>query len=1062
MTDPRNASPGSYWTSGHGAEAGEDSPAAANSGRASVRPNRPGAASPAGWFPPPAGEAAPPVRLREPARSDGAARPATQTQYATQAQYDARAQYDMESRPTSMYRVPWQSARADRARHPARRPQPPAARPHRGSPNDPASRGPGDPASRGTGRDPRATAPDMRWPSLTRQGPVHIPVVGPTEALSDRPGGPGADAPPGVVPGPLDQERPLAHEQQSGWQLALRAWQESGVNWEDTAPEPPADQAPDPYAPEPYSPDLFTPDTYPDDDDTYPDDVGTYPDDAGTYPHDDSTYPDETGTYPDDAGTYPDDVGTFTGDAGTDRDGASAHPDDAGGTYRENAAAAAGDDDYRGDGLYPVSDLDPARPYPSRDGDPGDDLNPVRKYLSRSGDPGADLGPVRHYLARDDYPSGDLGRARQYPARDGDRGDDPGWARQHSARDGDLGDPGRVRQYSARDHHPGDDLSPAHQYSAAPHAAGRYLTDPRPTRPDLPAFPQPADSRLGPGPWPVQQPPQTSRFAPRAAEPEPSAQAGPEVRDPAAPAADPPLPRRVRYAQPSPFAPASPFAPSPALAPPQPPPQPRPLPSPPARGTTRPFAAPLSAPVAPAAPPLGQSDELFRAWQGSVREATGRRAPRPDRQLPPRQLPDRQRPDRQRAAARGRGRGWQVARVGLPAAVIVTVGAGALMILTGRANEMLAQRSTTEPLSAGPGPGAVSSGQVNGTAISTGPTGAGLSGLALAGYPGEHGSVGVTAMWSAGSTTMAVGSADAHPAVWRHAADGSWSLVSAAALGGLAGHLTSVAQGPSGWIAVGSADENGTVEPVVFGSADGVTWTPLPALTGIAGSDAQFVGAAAGPGGYLVVGKLGSGASERAAFWWSGDLKNWASGVGMGTPAHAGAAVAVNDGFVAVGSSADCHTIWLSADGQHWTEHDLSKPSGATTATLQSIAAAPGGRFVAAGFAAGAAGDIPLVVTSADGGAHVTQVVLSAPQGSASVTAVTATSDGFVAVGLAGPANAQRAVEWTSPDGLTWSAATPVSSAGANAITALTNGGTTVTGTTQGTTGPAVLAIPSR
>ena len=94
MTDPRNAQPGSYWTSGHGAEAGDESRVAAKSGRASVRPNRPGAASPAGWFPPPAGEAAPPVRLREPARSDGA------------------SPYDVETRPTSMYRVPWQSARA--------------------------------------------------------------------------------------------------------------------------------------------------------------------------------------------------------------------------------------------------------------------------------------------------------------------------------------------------------------------------------------------------------------------------------------------------------------------------------------------------------------------------------------------------------------------------------------------------------------------------------------------------------------------------------------------------------------------------------------------------------------------------------------------------------------------------------------------------------------------------------------------------------------------------------------------------------------------------------------
>ncbi len=286
--------------------------------------------------------------------------------------------------------------------------------------------------------------------------------------------------------------------------------------------------------------------------------------------------------------------------------------------------------------------------------------------------------------------------------------------------------------------------------------------------------------------------------------------------------------------------------------------------------------------------------------------------------------------------------------------------------------------------------------------------------------------------------------------------------MSAAALGGLTGHLTSVAHGPAGWIAVGSMNVNGTVEPVVFGSPDGVTWMRMPGLTGLVGSNAQFVGVAAGPGGYLVVGKQGSGATERAAFWWSGDMKSWVSGSGTGTPSHAGAAAAVNGGFVAVGSMASCHTIWLSPDGQHWTEHDLSKPSGATTATLRSIAAEQSGRFVAAGSATGGAGDIPIVVTSADDGAHVTQVVLRAPPGPASVTAVTATSDGFVAVGLAGPANAQHAVEWTSPDGLSWSAATGVSSAGANEITALTDGGTTVTGTAQRGSGPSVLTIPAR
>ncbi len=263
-----------------------------------------------------------------------------------------------------------------------------------------------------------------------------------------------------------------------------------------------------------------------------------------------------------------------------------------------------------------------------------------------------------------------------------------------------------------------------------------------------------------------------------------------------------------RRRQPPAFARASPFAPSLAFASRQS------LGAASARGHDAPLAAPLSAPVAPAAPPLGESDELFRAWQGSVREAAGGA-----------------RPGRQPAAAPVGGErrarlGWQVAKIGVPAAVIVTVGAGALLMLTGRANEMLAERSNT---------GAQPPGQPGVTAA-TGQPAAATAGLILAGYPGQHGPVAVAAMWSAGGTTMAVGYADAHPAVWRHAANGTWSLVSAAALGGLTGHLTSVAKETSGWIAVGSANENGTDEPVVFWSPDGVTWSPLPALTGIAGA----------------------------------------------------------------------------------------------------------------------------------------------------------------------------------------------------------------------------------
>src|SRR6185437_4677240 len=92
------------------------------------------------------------------------------------------------ARPTSMYRIPWQSARVSRARTPVRGPQPPTARPKRATIDGPASR---EAASREAGQDLRAGTPDMRWPALGKQAPRHIPVVGPTEALRGWADGPG-------------------------------------------------------------------------------------------------------------------------------------------------------------------------------------------------------------------------------------------------------------------------------------------------------------------------------------------------------------------------------------------------------------------------------------------------------------------------------------------------------------------------------------------------------------------------------------------------------------------------------------------------------------------------------------------------------------------------------------------------------------------------------------------------------------------------------------------------------------------------------------------------------
>jgi hypothetical protein len=453
----------------------------------------------------------------------------------------------------------------------------------------------------------------------------------------------------------------------------------------------------------------------------------------------------------------------------------------------------------------------------------------------------------------------------------------------------------------------------------------------------------------------------------------------------------------------------------------------------PSAGAAAPRTAASS--LAPGASSLAESDALFRAWQGSVREASGRRGPWAGR------------------PAGRRGLGRQAARIGVPAVVIVTVGAGALLMLTGRANEMLAERS-------GPGPTSSAAPAVS-ASLSPAST-------VLAGYPGQRGTVAVTALWSASGLTVAVGNADGHPAVWRRAPDGTWSLVSARALSGLPGGLTSVAQGPLGWIAVGSVRDNGTVVPAAYQSADGVTWTALPGLAALAGSGAQFLGVAAGPGGYLVVGRQGAGSQASAAFWWSGDLRGWSNGGNSGNAGSiATAAIPVGNGFAAVGEEKDCHTIWVSPDGKQWAGHDLAKPDGAQSATLVSVTASTAGRIVAAGFATRNGTDVPIVVTSADGGVHHTQVVLSAPTGPAAVTAVTATGSGYVAVGLAGPKSAQTAVTWTSKDGTSWSAATPLAAAGRSEVTALTSTSAAagaqsgITGSAQQGASPALLTVPA-
>jgi hypothetical protein len=818
------------------------------------------------------------------------------------------------------------------------------------------------------GPQPNAPHPvSARWPWSFQNGSRHIPVVGPTEALRGRAGGPGMAVPQGAVRGLLDpQER-------SGWQLAQQVWQDSGVAWEPIETESSG--------------------------------VGFLG--AGFA----ETEP---------AGLRPADIESARGwlDDADPADQELADPGfaDPGFADPEQPADTESDEAWFDD---EPADSEPVYPEPI-DPEPADPEQ-------------VDPGPI-------DPEPADFEPAPAEPSGNWFNGPGPADPRLAASR-------------------PARDRPTVVEFTAASFADSGFLPMepefPSTAIPRQPTFTPVDNSRLplrgrgqqGPGRGdPVQGPSRSAAPRPDRLRPEPKAE-DPEQQDRIQFGSDR-AGRNRRPGRPGPDwdeYPASGFP-----------------------GQSWPVGSgqvPLGAPVmldaqapspadmagfpgaaAPsrgaAAPPLGEPDELFRAWQGSVREAAA-----------PRRSWSASRPG---TSARRR-RALQVAKIGVPAVVIITVGAGALLMLTGKANEMLAPQSNTGAASpAGPVPTASL------PAAKVAPPA--FAGATLAGYPGQRGGVTVSSMQMAGAVTLAVGTADGHPAIWRRAATGTWTLESAATLGAVGGRasLASVAYGPAGWIAVGNASGGGTTQPVVLASADGVTWRPAANLEALAGKGTQFLGIAAGHGGYVVVGRQMSGGRIFAILWYSADLRNWTMGGNGGLDGRliastVNAVAATAGGFIAVGSHGADQAIWTSPDGRHWNLINISAPSGTHSATLSSVAAS-GSRVVAAGYADTPAGDIPVVMVSVDGGAQWRQIVLSAPDGLGVITALTATPDGFTAAGLAGRHGSVRTVTWTSQDALTWSRPTQTT---ASEITALIATGTSVVGTAERGATPAVLALPA-
>ena len=333
----------------------------------------------------------------------------------------------------------------------------------------------------------------------------------------------------------------------------------------------------------------------------------------------------------------------------------------------------------------------------------------------------------------------------------------------------------------------------------------------------------------------------------------------------------------------------------------------------------------------------------------------------------------------------------------------------------------------------------------------------------------------VNAIAAHGSTKVVVGSADGFPAAWITVDGGrTWhrSTGQTSAVLNRPGihQLTSITHGGAGWLAVGGVGAESAGHPIVLVSADGNVWSAADGEQVFAGQGLSAQQAAAGSGGYVIVGRKQVAKTELiaghevmstrtiAAAWWSAGLTGWhrAGDAMPGALDSAGASrqmlavTATASGFVAVGAHGALPAAWTTPDGRNWSQADLPLPPGATSAVLLHVAA-DGDTVVATGMARTATGQVPFAARSADNGSTWRDAALPVPAGAAQVTALTAADGRFTATGMFGTTPGhQDVVVWTSPDGTSWQAATPkvrgLAGPGIQAITGLTVSGRTLTG----------------
>ena len=213
------------------------------------------------------------------------------------------------------------------------------------------------------------------------------------------------------------------------------------------------------------------------------------------------------------------------------------------------------------------------------------------------------------------------------------------------------------------------------------------------------------------------------------------------------------------------------------------------------------------------------------------------------------------------------------------------------------------------------------------------------------------------------------------------------------------GQVSAVAAGPAGFLAMGSAYDEGFL-PKVWRSSDGRAWELVDAATGL-DRPADVLDVAATDDGWVAVGALRTGADPASGpfagvAWHSTDGTSWTlTELPPGADAEVRSVAAVGEQVVATGDVGGQPAAWRSEPGGSWERLDVAVAGGEGIGPLADVAAR-GDRLVATASAEDADFQRSVVVTSDDLGDSWTLALVELE---VEYPTVEADADGFSIVG---------------------------------------------------------------